>query len=253
MSKLISGYWWAWREVEAGKKSAQTLRKFYPDADLFFNVDYEGDVEGYQKVGEELGATVTRNNFQLGYCGNFGDRDIGYEHWTKEKAVEWLRGVYDACKKTDSKYMMLFEEDDFILDTISILNLDFSMAIHPTAPSPTGRMRANHIPHKFLEYSKSVGGVDSCPGYASGGGTIFNREEYIDAYERTLDLYTENFDEFCKINKIYGWQDFLFQYIMMLGGYEIIQNTKLCELWEVPDFEDFEILTGCKQPELVKL
>ena len=40
----------------SGKKSAQTLRKFYPDADLFFNVDYEGDVEGYTKVGEELGA-----------------------------------------------------------------------------------------------------------------------------------------------------------------------------------------------------
>ena len=29
MSKIISGYWWAWREVEAGKKSMQTLRKFY--------------------------------------------------------------------------------------------------------------------------------------------------------------------------------------------------------------------------------
>ena len=92
------------------------LVKFYPDADLFINVDYEGDVEGYTKVGEELGATVTRNNFQLGYCGNFGDRDIGYEHWTKEKAVEWLRGVYEACKKTDSKYIMLFEEDDFVLN-----------------------------------------------------------------------------------------------------------------------------------------
>ena len=126
MSKLISGYWWAWRETKAGKKSMQTLRKFYPDADLFINVDYEGDVEGYTKVGKELGATVTRNNFQLGYCGNFGDRDIGYEHWTKEKAVEWLRGVYEACKKTDSKYMMLFEEDDFILkntkNTTHILN-----------------------------------------------------------------------------------------------------------------------------------
>ena len=153
MSKLISGYWWAWREVEAGKKSMQTLRKFYPDSDLFINVDYEGDVEGYQKVGEELGATVTRNNFQLGYCGNFGDRDIGYEHWTKEKAVEWLRGVYEACKKTDSKYMMLFEEDDFILKPISILSDEFSMAIHPTAPSPTGRMRANAIPYQFKQYA----------------------------------------------------------------------------------------------------
>ena len=158
MSKIISGYWWAWREVEAGKKSMQTLRKFYPDSDLFINVDYEGDVDGYTKVGEELNATVTRNKFQLGYCGNFGDRNIGYEHWTKEKAVEWLTGVYNACKKTDSKYMMLFEEDDFVLKNISILDTEFSMAIHPTAPSPV-RMRPNNVPSKFLEYSKSINGI----------------------------------------------------------------------------------------------
>ena len=253
MSKLISGYWWAWKEIEAGKKSMQTLRKFYSDSDLFINVDYEGDVDGYTKVGEELGATVTRNNFQLGYCGNFGDRDIGYDYWSKEKALEWLRGVYAACKKTDSKYMMLFEEDDFVLENISILDTDFSMAIHPTSPSPTGRMRANHIPWQFLDFSKKIGGIDSCPGYASGGGTIFNREHYIDSYDRILDKFGEVYDDFCKINKIFGWQDFMFQYIMMLGGYEIIQNDKLCELWEVPNFEGFEVLTGCKEPELVEL
>ena len=33
---------------------------------------------------------------------------------------------------------MLFEEDDFVLKPISILNEEFSMAIHPTSPSPTG-------------------------------------------------------------------------------------------------------------------
>ena len=157
MSKLISGYWWAWREVEAGKKS-KLFVNFILMLDLFFNVDYEGDVEGYTKVGEELGATVTRNRFQVGYCGNFGDRDIGYEHWTKEKAVEWLRGVYEACNKTDSKYIMLFEEDDFVLKPISILNEEFSMAIHPTAPSPV-RMRPNSIPTQFKQYAESVGGV----------------------------------------------------------------------------------------------
>ena len=167
-------------------------------------------MEGYQKVGEELGATVTRNKFQLGYCGNFGDRDIGYEHWTKEKAVEWLRGVYEACKKTDSKYMMLFEEDDFVLKPISILSEEFSMAIHPTSPSPTGRMRANFIPYQFKEYAEAVGGIGDSPGYASGGGTIFNRTQFIDSYERALDLYTKHFDEFCKTSKIYGWQDFYF-------------------------------------------
>ena len=252
MSKLISGYWWARREVESGKKSMENLRKFYPDADLFINVDYEGDVEGYTKVGKELNATVTRNNFQLGYCGDFGGRNFGYKHWTKEKSVEWLRGVYSACTKTDSKYIMLFEEDDFVLKNISILDTEFSMAIHPTAPSPV-RMRPNNVPYKFLEYSKSINGIDDCPGYASGGGTIFNREHYIDSYENILDKFTDVYDEFCKINKIFGWQDFMFQYIMMLGGYEIIQNHDLCELWEVPNFERFEILTGCKEPDLVTL
>ena len=48
-------------------------------------------------------------------------------------------------------------------------------------------------------------------------------------------------------------QDFLFQYVKHQKSYKIIQNPKLCELWEVPNFEGFEILTGCKQPELVKL
>ena len=253
MSKLISGYWWAWKNIESGKKSMQTLRKFYPDSDLFINVDYEGDVDGYQKVGNELSAIVTRNNFQVGYCGDFGNVKVGYSHWTKEKSVEWLRGLYEACKKTDSKYMMLFEEDDFVLKPISILNEEFSMAIHPTSPSPTGRMRPNPIPNRFKQYSKSVGGVDICPGYASGGGTIFNREHYIDSYDRVLDLYTKNYDEFCKINKIYGWEDFLFQYILMLGGYEIIQNHQLCEHWEVPNFQEFEILTGCKDHNLINL
>ena len=57
---------------------------------------------------------------------------------------------------------------------------------------------------------KSVGGIGDSPGYASGGGTIFNRTQFIDSYERALDLYTKHFDEFCKTSKIYGWQDFYF-------------------------------------------
>ena len=51
---------------------------------------------------------------------------------------------------------MLFEEDDFVLKPISILSEEFSMAIHPTSPSPTGRMRANAIPYQFKEYVKRL-------------------------------------------------------------------------------------------------
>ena len=61
-------------------------------------------------------------------------------------------------------------------------------------------MRPNYIPQQYFDYSKSVGGVDNYS-KSNGGGTIFNREEYIDAYDRTLHLYLEKFDEYCEINK----------------------------------------------------
>ena len=137
MSKLVSGYLWAWKNIEAGTKSVNSLRKFYPDADIFINVDFEGDNENYKKICDDINATYSKNDFQLGYCGNFGNVNVGRDCWSKESTFEWVRGIYEACLKTDSKYMLLLEEDDFVLNKCTILNQNFSMAIHPTAPSPT--------------------------------------------------------------------------------------------------------------------
>jgi len=254
MSKLISGYLWAFRNYESGKMSVNSLRKFYPDSDIFINVDFEGDITNYTNVCDEINATVSRNNFQLGYCGNFGGREFGYECWSKESTFEWLRGIYDACNKTDSKYMMLLEEDDFVLRNISILDTDFSMAIHPTAPSPTGRMRPNFIPEQFISYVSTFGGNPIVNGYASGGGTIFNRVEFIDAWNRCKASLWKDYDDLKKINKIIGWADFILQFVMMLGGYKIIQNDNLCEHWEVEDsWINFEVVTGFKDHALIKL
>jgi hypothetical protein len=254
MGKLISGYLWAYRNVDSGIKSLQSLQKYYPDADLFINVDYEGDLINYQQRGLEIGAKTSINLFQLGYCGNFGNVNVGYECWDREKTFEFIRGFYEACKKTDSYYIMLLEEDDFILKPMTILNYDFSCAIHPTAPSPTGRMRPNPIPKEFFEYSSKLGGATQCPGYASGGGTIFNREQFIESWENCKDQLYEDYDELVRVSKIMGWVDFFLQYIMMIGGYEIIQNPLLCEHWEVPTgWEQFDIITGLKDHTLVTI
>lgn len=253
MGKLISGYLWAFRNYEPGRVAFNSLRKFYPDADLFINVDEEGDHENYKKVAEELGATYSKNNFQLGYCGDFkADIPVGRACWPKEYTFEWVRGIYEACKKTDSKYMMLMEEDDFVLKTISIFQQEFSMAMHPTVPSPTGRMRPNPIPPKFKEFISKQGGNPESPGYAAGGGTIFNREQFIKSWETHKDVFWDNYDELVRVNKIIGWADYILQFIMQLGGYEIIQNHALCEHWEVGErWKEFEIVTGMKEYKLV--
>ena len=64
MSKLVSGYLWAWTNYEAGQKSVGSLRKFYPDADIFINVDYDGDVVNYEKICNKNEYTFSKNNFR---------------------------------------------------------------------------------------------------------------------------------------------------------------------------------------------
>jgi hypothetical protein len=149
--------------------------------------------------------------------------------------------------------MMLLEEDDFILKEPSILKDSFSMAIHPTDPSPIGRYRPNNIPTDYIIYISDKGGNPISPGYAAGGGTFFNREEFIKAWETNKDSLWNDYDYLVSINKIIGWADYILQFVMQLGGYEIIQNDKLAEHWEVGDrWNEFEIITGMKDKEIIK-
>jgi hypothetical protein len=172
----------------------RSLKKYYPDADIFINVDYDGDVDAYKKICEENNYVFSRNKFQLGYCGDFGNVKVGRECWPLESCVEWMDRLVDACKKTDSIYMMLFEEDDFVLKYISIIEYEFSIAIHPTLPSPIGWYRANGIPSEFTSFIEKHNGNSNSPGYAAGGGTIFNREHMIKAWEYSKPILIENFD-----------------------------------------------------------
>ena len=257
----LSAYLWAWTDVDAGTKAVKLLKKYHPDTDIFINVDFDGDLDGYTKLGEEVGATVTKHNFQVGYCGDFGGRVYGRSHWPKENTFEWIRGLYDACKKTDSKYMIILEEDIFLLRPLSMLDTEFSMLVHATAPSATGRWRENHVPRQFLEFSAKHGGVGTCPGYGAGGGCIFNREQFIKSWDKAKPLLWEVYEDFEKINKIIGWQDFIVQYVMMIGGYIIEQHYICAQEWEHPNWrtepnykgQPYEMIGGLKDHTEMKL
>lgn len=254
MTKTVSAFLWAWKNYEAGEKSLCSLRKFYPDSDLFIQVDYEGDIENYTEVAGRINATVRRNKFQLGYCGNFGNVKVGRTHWPKTHTFEWLNNLYNACQDTDAKYVLILEEDDFIIRPITMLQENVSIAIHPTSPSPIGRYRANQIDERLLEYSKEKGGVDTAPGYGAGGGTFINREHFILSWNKSKDYLWDDYDKLATYHHIIGWQDFIVQYVMMLGGYEVTQNPYLAEHWEVGDsWKDFEIITGFKDHTLLEI
>lgn len=244
--KKLSAYIWAWKNYKSSEVSMSLLRNYYPDSEIFINVDYEGDHENYKILSERYNAVLTRNNFQVGYCGDHGSVKIGKECWTKEETFEWIRGLYEACKKCNSKYMIILEEDDFILKPLTILNLDFSMAIHPTDPSPIGIRRPNYLPNEFMLYSYNLGGIATAPGYGAGGGCIFKPNEFVIAWEKVKDNLWKDYESLKSISKIIGWQDFIVQFVMMMGGYEIVQNPFEAQPWEVKNWHEYEIVCGLK-------
>jgi hypothetical protein len=257
--KIISAYVWAWRNYESGETAIKSLKRFYSDADIFINVDYEGDIESYKKIAEKYNAELTINNFQVGYCGDFGDVLVGKECWTREETFEWIRGLYEACKKCKSKYMLILEEDNFIINPVSLLNTEFSMAIHASIPSAAGNLRPNSLPNEFMIYSDQMGGIASSPGYGAGGGCIFKPDEFIKSWEKCKDKLWNDYDSLKQVSKIIGWQDFIIQFVMMIGGYEISQNFHAAQPWEDPNWlvgknymgEDYEMVCGLKDHTVI--
>ena len=261
MKKIISAYLWAWKNYESGEKVIDSLKKYYSDCDIFINVDFEGDFENYKKIAEKNNAYISKNKFQVGYCGDHGDVKVGKECWSREETFEWIRGLYEACKKCVSKYMIILEEDNFILNPISLLNTEFSMAIHASIPSAAGNYRPNYLPNEFMMYSYNLGGIATAPGYGAGGGCIFKPDEFVKAWEKAKDPLWRDYDSLKRINKIIGWQDFVVQFVMMIGGYEITQNFHAAQPWEDPNWlggknymgEDYEMVCGLKDHTIIKL
>jgi hypothetical protein len=104
-----------------------------------------------------------------------------------------------------------------------------------------------------MNFIANNGGNPTSPGYASGGGTIFNRTEFIKSWKNKKDIIWQNYDELKNHNKIIGWADYILQFIMQLEGYNIIQNHKLAERWEVGDkWNEFEIITGMKDINIIR-
>jgi hypothetical protein len=44
------------------------------------------------------------------------------------------------------------------------------------------------------------------------------------SWEKSKPLLVKDFDYLRSIDKIIGWQDYLMQFVMQLGGYKIIQK-----------------------------
>lgn len=249
MSKLLDAYLWGYQHYEAGDNSFRKFKEFYPDSNIFLRVDNDGDYDNYKTVAKKYNVDISKTEIKIGYPGNFNEKNIGRVAWPKENTFEWLNGIYLACKKSTAKYMIILEEDVFLLKPISIIDTDFGAAIFNSE---------NAIPPVITDFIKSVGGNTSVSNYGCCGGCIINVKEFISNWETHKDTLWGEYDTILKSTRLIGWSDCVLQVIMQMGDSSIVYNEQLVEPWMQSkgwiddDWKNYEIINYLKDLEEIK-
>jgi hypothetical protein len=251
MNKLLNAYLWGYKNWEAADNSFRKFKEFYPDGDIYISVDDNGDFENYTKIAEKYNAECYKNPFQIGYPGNFQNHKSNRECWPKDNALLWCDNIYWACKKSDSKFMILLEEDSFIIKPISIIKEnEFGIAVL--------EYNANIITENILHIIQQVGGNTDIPlnifgnkGYGASGGCIIDCQKWIISWEKFRHILELNYDMIASYDKLIGWPDSLGQFVIMAGGYDVVQNKEMVQAWyhERPDL--YPNYTNWKNHEIV--
>lgn len=261
MENLLNAYLWGYKNWEAAEHSFRKFKEFYPDGDIFIKVDKGGEFENYSKIAQKFDAECLENPFHIGYPGNHQDHNIGRECWPKDNAFLWCDNIYWTCKKSKSKFLIVLEEDTFILKPISIIkDNDFGIAGF--------EYNTNVLPSVLIDLVNQINGNVNIPinifgnkGYGAGGGFIIDCKKWIDSWEYFRPILDLNFDMIAKYSKLIGWSDCLAQIVIMAGGYEVVQNKQNVQTWyhERTDlyptythWSDYEIVDYLKDIEEIK-
>jgi len=249
MENNISAYLWGYQHYEAADNSFRKFKEFYPNSDIFVRVDNDGDYDNYEKVAKKYNADISKTEIKIGYPGNFNEKNIGRESWPKENTFEWLNGIYLACKKSTAKYMIILEEDVFLLKPISIINTDFGAAVIDSD---------NEMPNRIIDLIKSVDGNTLMTSYGCCGGCIINIKEFISNWETHKDVLWNDYDNILISTNLIGWSDCVLQVIMQMGGSSIVYNKQLVEPWMQTqgwisdDWRNYEIINYLKDIEEIR-
>jgi hypothetical protein len=260
MKNILDAYLWGYKDCFAGDVSLTKFKEFYPEGSIHIQIDEGGDIEGYKKIADRFDASLHKNAFKIGYPGDHGDHIMGRECWPKENAVLWCHNLYNACLSSKAKYVIVLEEDTFILRSIDILREEFGISVFDYS--------SNRLADVFTNFIHEIGGNIDIPlnifgnrGFGAGGGFIINREQWIDSWEKFQPILEGRYDQIKAIDKGIGWSDCLAQLVIMAGGYSVVMNKRMVQTWydKRPDlhpgfthWKDYDIVDYLKDKEEIE-
>ena len=94
----------------------------------------------------------------------------------------------------------------------------------------SGYVIGNKIDKPILNYIKNNNGNINVDEFGAGGGCLFDRNKYLESFNKSYHLLVKDFDNLISLSHQPGWPDFLICFVFMMGGYQLSHN---CEIKEI--------------------
>jgi hypothetical protein len=202
------------------------FRSIYPNVHVRIVSDKGID---YKLTAKKYDCEYIYYNYHIGLWGHNHKMVLDKTHcygWNKEEGLEYLNRLYSFINSTDTKYILLMEDDIFIQNQISIVNFNFDF----TQVIPGGNQLSDETKLICSVFNKN----HTVDWYGCCGGHFLNRDVFIECYERCYKFIEENYNLFLSVEKHIGWMDTLNNLVFNLCGKVGIENTDYHEGFDNP-------------------
>ena len=205
--------------------------------------------ESYMDLCEKYNCEYLHSQTRVGYP----TQPYGY---SKSGMIDWITRFYIASLRSNSKYIIMFEDDIVITRKLTLPkeNQFFDCANYDSEHRK--RIQLDYrFPDRLMNLIKENSGVyPNVDFYGCGGGSIFPVEMINKNYNKMVDFINNSGDEVFSFYPFFGWIDCFMTIYGLLSGYEYIPNEKITNLyredWDaalVELSEEYEIITHFKK------
>ena len=197
-----SGY-----RIDACYNALKQFRKFYPVAPIAL---HEDNTNILLPVAKKFNCEYKKTETQ-----GFNDPNSGRPAFDSRTMKGWLKRVYESCTSTlkDVDWVMNFEDDVWFIRDVKE-NPPYDL---------TGITGIGWHEDLYLHLNTKVRGAHGC------GGSIFNRLKFIEAYENTIDLNWDKYDDLAVSPKPSQWTDSALTFLFLYSNFTIGSWSELAQ------------------------
>jgi hypothetical protein len=212
-SLTIDALHFVYKNRLASQKAIESFRRFNPNSTYVVICDGGDDFSDICKDYDCVYLhSPIHNGYPQGACG-----------FRKKQMMEYLARFNAAVSLCSSSHVLIMEDDVCVINDIKVLEDDEMLV--------TVNCLQNYIHPAILDVFQKISKVAEIDNhYGMGGGSIFKRKTFSDAYASVRNFMELNFEAMQAVYPSIGWTDCIISLVMMAAGKKHKVNPQLYEL-----------------------